>query len=117
MNAILPNILEIIITIISLVVARYLIPYIKTDFIPWLKEKRILNLAKNFVQAAEKMAEAGMIDKEEKKEKVIELLRSKGIVIDDVTDAFIESLVKELDIVTSVVYEGIVEAEIETEEN
>lgn len=112
-EAILPNIFDIVVTIISLLIAYYVIPYIKNDFIPWLKEKRILGLAKNFVQAVEKMAEAGLIAKGEKKEKVIELLKSKGIVIDDVTDSFIESCVKELDIIASVIHEEI----IKTEEN
>lgn len=115
-NSILPNILEIIITVISLIVARYVIPYIKEDLIPWLKEKRLYNIIKNFVQAAEKLAESGAIDKSLKKEKVVELLEEKGIVVDATIDAFIESCVKELDIVTSVVYEEIIEAEIKDEE-
>lgn len=116
-NSILPNILEIIITIISLVIARYVIPYIKNDLIPWLKEKRLYNIVKSFVRAAEKLAESGVIAKGDKKQKVIELLENKGITVDATIDAFIESCVKELDIVTSVVYEEIIETEIETEEN
>lgn len=110
-NSILPNVLEIILTIISIVVARYAIPYIKTDLIPWLKEKRLYSVIKNFVQAVEKMTESGFINKTDKKKKVIELLESKGIVVDEVIDAFIESCVKELDMVTSVIYEEIAETE------
>ena len=109
LDAILPNILEIVMTIISLVIARYAIPYIKNDFIPWLKEKRLYGIVKKFVQAAEKMAEAGMIEKVDKKENVIKLLEKKGIVVDVVVEAFIESCVKELDIVTSIVYEEVLE--------
>lgn len=116
-NLILPNILEIIITIISLVIARYAIPCIKNDLVPWLKEKHLYNIVKRFVQAAEKLAESGAINKKSKKEKVIELLENKGITVDATIDAFIESCVKELDIVTSVVYEEITETETETEEN
>lgn len=111
-NSILPNILEIILTIISIVAARYVIPYIKTDLIPWLKEKRLLNIIKGFVQAAEKMAESGAIEKADKNNFVIGLLEKKGIVVDDTVRAFIESCVKELDIVTSVVYEEIIETEV-----
>lgn len=111
MEAILPNILEIIITIISLVVARYVIPCIKNDLIPWLKEKRLHGIVKNFVQAVEKLAESGVINKSEKKDKVVELLASKGIVVDSVVEAFIESCVKELDIISSVVYEEIMKVE------
>lgn len=112
-NSILPNILEIILTIISLVVSYYVIPYIKSDFIPWLKEKRLYNVVKSFVQAVEKMAESGAIQKEDKKNKVIELLVNKGIIVDATVDAFIESCVKELDLVTSVVYEEIIKVEPE----
>lgn len=107
-NLILPNILEIIITIISLIVARYVVPCIKKDLVPWLKEKRLHNIIKSFVQAAEKMAESGAITKESKKQKVIELLEAKGIVVDKTIDAFIEGCVKELDIISSTFYDEII---------
>lgn len=118
-NSILPNILEIVITVISVVVARYVVPCIKNDLIPWLKEKHLYNTVKSFVQAAEKLAESGVITKESKKAKVIELLKNKGVVVDETTEAFIESCVKELDIVTSVIYDEIiaVETDVETKEN
>lgn len=115
LDSILSNVLEIIATIISLVVAYYVIPYIKSDLIPWLKEKHLYNMVKSFVQAAEKLAESNVIPKSEKKQKVIELLENKGITVDATIDAFIESCVKELDIVTSTIYEEIIE--VETEEN
>lgn len=110
-NQIMPNVLEIILTIISLIVAHYVIPCIKEDLIPWLKEKRLYGMIKSFVQAAEKMAEAGIIEKCDKKAKVIELLGRKGIIVNAVVDAFIESCVKELDMIDSVIYEEIVETE------
>lgn len=113
LNAILPNILEIIGTIISLVVAYHIIPCIKEDLIPWLKEKRLHNIIRSFVQAAEKMAEAGAIKKCDKKAKVIELLERKGIVVNAVVDAFIEGCVKELDLIGSVIYEEVIEVESE----
>ena len=111
LNAILPNILEIITTIISLVVAYYVIPYIRSELIPWLKEQRVYNIIRNFVQAVEKMAESGMIEKADKKQKVIELLARNGIAINATIDAFIESCVKELDMIASVVSEEIIGTE------
>lgn len=115
MDSILSNILEIVSTIISLVVAFYVIPCIKSDLIPWLKEKRLYNTVESFVRAAEKLAESGVIEKCNKKDKVVELLRNKGIVVDETVEAFIESCVKELDIITSTIYEEITEADIKTE--
>ena len=98
-----------------MIIARYVIPYIKNDFMPWLKDKRIYGIVKSFVQAAEKLAESGVIEKIDKKAKVIELLTNKGIVVDATVDAFIESCVKELDMVTSVVREEITKTEVESE--
>ena len=110
-NAILPNILEIVGTIISLVFAYYVIPYIKKDLIPWLKEHRIYNTVRKFVQAVEKMAESKIINKADKKQKVIELLARNGIVVNATVDAFIESCVKELDMTASVIVEEITKTE------
>ena len=112
LDSILPNILEIILTIISLVISYYVIPYIKNEFIPWLKEKHLYSIVKSFVQAVEKLAESGVIPRGEKKKKVIELLENKGIIVNETIDAFIESCVKELDIISSVVYEEIAKEEI-----
>jgi hypothetical protein len=58
------------------------------------------------------MAESGIIEKADKKQKVIELLARKGIVINATIEAFIESAVKELDIITSVIVDEIVETEV-----
>ncbi len=115
-DAILPNILEIILTIISLVISYYVIPYIKSDLIPWLKEKRLYSIVKNFVQAAEKMAETGVINKTDKKAKVIELLQSQGVNVDSTIETFIESCVKELDIAASVIVDEIIEADCTIDE-
>ena len=112
LDSILSNLLEIIATAISLVVAYYIIPCIKNDLIPWLKERRLHNIIKDFVQAAEKMAESGAIEKVDKKTTVIKFLKNKGIAVDDNVEALIESCVKELDLVTSVIYEEIIEAEV-----
>lgn len=107
LNVVTENVLDIIIAIISIIVSVYLIPLIKNELKPWLEEKRIFNLVKKFVEAAEKLAESGAIEKVDKKSKVIELLESKGITVDAEIDAFIESAVKQLDIVTSTVVEEI----------
>ncbi len=114
-KAILPNILEIILTVISLVVTYYVVPYIKNDLIPWLKEKRLYSIIKNFVQAVEKMAEAGAIQKCDKKTFVIELLERKGIAVTEDVDAYIESAVKELDMTGALIIDSIFEKEIEVD--
>lgn len=119
MDAILPNILDIILTVLSLIIAYYVIPYIKNDFMPWLKEKRIYSIVKKFVQAVEKLAESGVIEKVDKKKYVINLLEKNGITVNDTVDSFIESCVKELDMVASVVHEEIIEEDtgVEAETN
>lgn len=113
-ESILSNIFEIIATAISLVVAYYVIPYIKTDLIPWLKDKKLYDTVKKFVNAAEKLAESGVIQKADKKAKVIELLEGRGIVVNETIEVFIESCVQELDMVDSVIIEAI---EVETTED
>lgn len=93
--------LEIIATVIALVVSYYIIPAIKNDLVPWLKEKRMFSLVKKFVQAAEKLAETGVIEKADKKETVINLLENKGIEVTIEVEAFIEACVKQLDLITN----------------
>lgn len=103
MNVVTENMLETVMAIISIVISVYLIPLIKTELKPWLEEKRIYNMVKKFVEAAEKLEESGVIEKLDKKAKVIELLELKGIVVTPDVDAFIEAAVKELDLVTDAV--------------
>lgn len=110
-NSISNNLLEIVITIISLVVSYYVVPAIKDDLIPLLKELRIYGTIKKFVQAAEKLAEAGTIEKVDKKKYVISLLKKNGIAVDDTLDSFIESAVEELDKVISVTKDEILKEE------
>lgn len=106
-NAVTENVLDIVIAVISIIVSVYLIPLIKNELKPWLEEKRIYGLVQKFVEAAEKLAESGTIEKVDKKAKVIELLESKGITVNEEIDAFIESAVKQLDIITSTAIEEI----------
>ena len=66
--------------------------------IPWLKDTGLPSIVKKFVEAAEKQAEAGTIDKATKKRFVVELLEANGITVTPEIDAFIEAAVKELDL-------------------
>lgn len=101
-NVITDNVLDIVIATLSIIVSYYVIPAIKNDLVPWLKEKRLYNLVQKFVEAVEKLAETGVIEKVDKKAKVIELLEAQGIVITTEIEAFIESAVKQLDLITEV---------------
>ena len=113
-NSIAENVFEIIASAISIIVAYYVVPAIKDELIPWLKDKRLYSLIQRLVQAAEKMAESGIIPRVDKKKTVIDWLQKKGIPITDEVDAFIESAVKDLDIITGTLMEGVlVEGESE----
>lgn len=89
--------IKVVYAVISIVLTTIVAPWLKTTVIPWLKEKRLYNIIKCFVQAAEKMGESGQILKSDKKAFVVNLLMSKGIVITKEVDAMIESAVEELD--------------------
>lgn len=88
---------KVVFTIISIIITTLVVPWIKNTAIPWLKDKHLYTTVVRFVQAAEKMAESEQIEKCDKKAFVIRLLQRKGIVIDPIVDAFIESAVEELD--------------------
>ena len=109
MDSIKGDLLEIIATIIAILISCYVIPAIKNDLVPWLKEKRLFSLIKTFVEAAEKLAETGAIEKIDKKQTVINLLENKGIDVDLATEAFIEAAVKQLDLITTTVKDEIKE--------
>ena len=102
-DIVLSNIFEIIVGVLSVVVSVYLIPLIKTELKPWLENKRIYGLVQKFVEAAEKLAETGVIQKVDKKDKVIELLKENGIEVTPTVESFIESAVKQLDLVIETV--------------
>lgn len=110
-NVLTDNLLDIVIAVISILVSYYVIPAIKNNLIPFLKEKRLLNIIKGFVNGVEKMAESGIIDKSNKKDKVVELLEEKGITVTPEVDALIEAAVKELDIIASTVVDEVKKAE------
>ena len=107
MDAIMGNLLEIIATLLTLVVSYYVLPFISKDLIPWLKEKRMFSLIKTFVEAAEKLAETGAIQKADKKQTVINLLENKGFEVTLEIESFIESAVKQLDLIANTVTDEI----------
>ena len=81
MELLTEHLLETILGIISLVISYYVIPAIKNDLVPFLKEKRIYNLVEKFVNAVEKLAETGVLPKVDKKQKVIELQNKKAEIV------------------------------------
>lgn len=105
------HLLETIIGVISIIVSYYVIPMIKTNLVVWLKDKQIYDTVKKFVQAAEKMAESGIIEKVDKKGYVINLLEEQGIKIDTKVEAFIESAVKEIDLIAKTARDEIMKDE------
>lgn len=92
-----PIILDLVLAIISLSLSAVVLPWVKDTLIPLLEEKRLMGICKKFVEAAEKLAESGIITSSEKKSYVVRLLVKRGIVVTDEVEAFIESAVKELD--------------------
>lgn len=94
---ILDTAMRLVALIVTAVVSYYIVPFLKSTVIPWLKEKHLYSIIVKFVQAAEKMGETGEIHKEEKKKFVIFMLHEKGIVVTPEIDALIESAVTELD--------------------
>jgi hypothetical protein len=90
-----------------------LIPLIQTELKPWLEEKRIYNLIAKFVEAAEKLVETGVLPKADKKKWVVELLEKNGVKVDEKTEAFIESAVKQLDLVINTIKDEVKSEEVQ----
>lgn len=85
------------------------IPFIRDTVIPWLEEKRMYGLVSKFVEAAEKMADTGVIEKEDKNKYVIGLLENLDVEITPEINAFIESAVNKLDRAFASVWSGVLE--------
>ena len=107
LDIVLSNVFDIVIAVLALVVGRYLIPLIKTELKPWLEEKRIYNLVRKFVEAAEKLSETGVIQKVDKKDYVLKLLTENGVPLNPTIEAFVESAVKQLDMVVDTAKEEV----------
>ncbi len=105
------KLLETVIAVISIIVSYYIIPIIKSNLVIWLKDKHIYDTVKKFVQAAEKLAESGTIEKVDKKDYVINLLKEQGIKIDTKVEAFIESAVEEIDLIAKTARDEIMKDE------
>lgn len=92
------GLLDVILSVIAIVFAAVVLPWIKETGIPWLKEKRMYSICQRLVMAAEKLAESDVIDTKMKKDYVLEILAAKGITVTPEIDAYIESAVEELDL-------------------
>ena len=104
-SIVINNVLEIVIAGIAIWLTSFVAPwfqkvaspFIKNTVIPWLEEKRLYNIVKRFVEAAEKKAENETFDKYEW---VVKHLESKNITVNDEVKAYIESACKEIDMIT-----------------
>lgn len=103
LTILISNGLRIVEAILSIVVATVVIPWIKTEMIPFLQEKRLYRIVSIGVNAAEKLAETTNMSGFDKKAYVLNYLRSKNIVITDEIDAFIEAACYDLDLVTGTI--------------
>jgi len=99
-TTLITSLVELIFAVALAAFTGIVIPWLVSTGIPWLKEKRLYNLASKFVAAAEKRANAGTLDKKYKKDYVIGQFEKKGITVTPELDAFIEAAVMELDIFT-----------------
>ena len=97
-------VLDAVLSLAVLAFTSVVVPWLKGTAVPWLKEKRLYGIVQKFVNAAEKMADAGNLGKGEKKAYVVRMLSELGIKVDDQIDAMIESAVIELDIAFSEVF-------------
>lgn len=115
------GILQVVCALIGVLLTAVVVPWLKTNAIPWMKEKQLYGLVQKFVQAAEKLAETGVLERKDKKQYVVKLLEQSGYNVNMETEAFIESAVKELDMTMQTGWDEIVEVfededEAETEE-
>ena len=83
--------------VIAIVFGVIIIPWVKKNAIPWLKDKQLYGVIQKFVRAAEKLGEAGTISKDAKLDYVIGLLGRRGIEVTADVRALIESAVGDLD--------------------
>lgn len=98
MNEILQEALTYVLKAAIIAISAVVTYYLKTVIIPWLQDKQLYTTVKQFVQAAEKMGETGMIvTGADKKKAVVALLQTHGVEITPVINALIESAVEELD--------------------
>lgn len=85
-----PLAVKILVFAVFLMCARYIVP--------WLKNQGLYDTVKKFVWAAEKLAAAGKLPKEDKKDYVCRMLNAAGVKVTPVVEAMIEAAVEALDI-------------------
>ncbi len=95
--AIAECLVQVVRVIIMIIFGVLIIPWVKKNAIPWLKDKQLYTLICQFVRAAEKLGETGAITKEAKLDYVIGLLKRRGIEVTADVRAMIESAVGKLD--------------------
>ena len=100
MNAQVQEIITVAIRLVAMCVTLIATRYV----IPWLREQTTYATVKKLVQAAEKLACAGTITKDAKKQYVITLLERRGITVNEQINALIESAVEELDWMSGEIY-------------
>ena len=106
-DILLNNVLDIVVAVIALIVSKYAIPYIKNDFIPLLKEKRLYTTVRTLVEGVEQVADAGIIEKSVKKERVIALLQEQGLEVTESVETIIEACVKAMNDMKDAVVEEV----------
>ena len=89
------QILEAVITLVSLLASAFLIPYLKTKC-DVERIKKIEDIVVTCVRAAEQIGKTLGMDGTSKKEMVVEWLECKGIVFDEEVNAFIEQAVYDM---------------------
>lgn len=85
-----PLAVKILVFAVFLMCARYIVP--------WLKNQGLYDTVKKFVWAAEKLAAAGKLPKENKKDYVCRMLNAAEVKVTPVVEAMIEAAVEALDI-------------------
>lgn len=105
--------IRLVFSVIGIVLTSVVVPWVKTVVVPWLKDKHLYTTVVCFVQAAEKMAESGQIPKESKKQFVVKLLESKGVIVDAIVDAYIESAVEELDMGLECLFDVVTDIDVD----
>ena len=103
-NVIVTNCFEIVASVISIIVATVIIPWLRSTLVPFLVEKRLYNIVAVGVQAAEKLASSHQIDKKDKKAYVVRYLTEKGIAVTPEIETVIESVCHELDMIVQETY-------------
>lgn len=100
---ILPLLVELIFTLIGV--------WVTAKVLPWLLELRQYGKIRQFVMAAEKVAEAGTIPKVDKNIYVLDLMEQAGIPVNPITKALVEAAVKEVDCLVEKTADWIIEHE------